>query len=261
MPHVAALYRYPVKGFTPEQRDALTILPSGRVAGDRVLGFRFASTEEPDDEWSRKQGMVVLMNTPGLARLQVRYDDRANRMAIVLDGKPFADEPLDTEGRVRLATALAGYVLGLDENPLEDHPERLPLRLVGDGVTPRYHDSQDGTVTLHGRGSLSALREALHDPEASELRFRSNVSIEGLDPWEEQTWIGRRIAIGAVEFTVDRPKVRCLATHANPITGVRDHPVMTTLTRAFDQKQPTFAVALIPAGPGEIRIGDEVRVL
>jgi uncharacterized protein YcbX len=37
-PRVAALYRYPVKGFTREACDALDILPGGRVAGDRVLG-------------------------------------------------------------------------------------------------------------------------------------------------------------------------------------------------------------------------------
>lgn len=40
MPHVVALYRYPVKGFTPEACDALTVLDEGRVAGDRVLGVR-----------------------------------------------------------------------------------------------------------------------------------------------------------------------------------------------------------------------------
>ena len=49
MPHVAALYRYPVKGFTPEMPASLTITDGGRVAGDRVLGFRFADTPEADD--------------------------------------------------------------------------------------------------------------------------------------------------------------------------------------------------------------------
>ena len=39
MPRVVALYRYPLKGFTPEHCTALTVLPEGRVAGDRVLAF------------------------------------------------------------------------------------------------------------------------------------------------------------------------------------------------------------------------------
>ena len=76
---VAALYRYPVKGFTPESCESLEVLPDGRIAGDRVLGFRFASTPEADDAWSSKHGMVVLVNTPGLAlpRDALRRCDRA----------------------------------------------------------------------------------------------------------------------------------------------------------------------------------------
>ena len=71
MPHLVALYRYPVKGFTPEECETLTVLDEGRIAGDRVLGIRFANTEAADDAWSRKHGMVALINTPGLARLRV----------------------------------------------------------------------------------------------------------------------------------------------------------------------------------------------
>jgi hypothetical protein len=85
MPRVVALYRYPVKGFTPEVCDVLSILGRGRVAGDRVVGIRFANTEEPDDAWSRKTGMVVLMNTPGLARLNVRFDSNTQLLSICLD--------------------------------------------------------------------------------------------------------------------------------------------------------------------------------
>ena len=47
MPRVAALYRYPVKGFTPEECATLTVLDEGRIAGDRVLGLRFADTRLP----------------------------------------------------------------------------------------------------------------------------------------------------------------------------------------------------------------------
>ena len=68
---VVALYRYPVKGLTPESQQVLTIGADGRVAGDRVLGVRLADNPAQDDEWSPKAGMLVLMNTPGLARLQV----------------------------------------------------------------------------------------------------------------------------------------------------------------------------------------------
>jgi hypothetical protein len=64
-----------------------------------------------------------------------------------------------------------------------------------------------------------------------------------------------------VPFRFESAKVRCLATHANPITGVRDAPVMTTLTRVFGQEQPTFAVGLMPLEGGEIHTGDTLTVV
>ena len=261
MAHVAALYRYPVKGFTPEECDTLTVLDEGRIAGDRVLGIRFADTEAADDAWSRKTGMVALINTPGLARLNVRFDEKAFRLRISLGTSVLVDELLNPEGRRRIGAVLSNYILKLDENPLTDHPERLPLRVIGDGHSPRYHDEEAGRVTLHGRGSLQALQAVL-GKDVSELRFRSNVAVDGLTAWEEQNWVGRKIRIGTVEFNVVKPKTRCLATHANPITGERDLPILTTLTQKMGQENPTFAVAMLPTGAGgQVRVGDQVSLV
>lgn len=177
MPHVVALYRYPLKGFTPEECETLMVLDEGRIAGDRVLGIRFADTQAADDAWSRKTGMLALINTPGLAHLHLRFEERTFRLHISLETTALVDEVLNPEGRKRIAAGLADYVLKLDENPLSGHPERLPLRVIGDGLAPRYHDDEAGRVTLHGRGSLQALAAAL-GTEVSELRFRSNIAID-----------------------------------------------------------------------------------
>ena len=106
MPQVVALYRYPLKGFTPEECKTLTVLDEGRIAGDRVLGIRFADTEAADDAWSRKTGMLALVNTPGLARLQVRFDEKAFRLRISLETAVLVDEMLNPEGRKRIADGL-----------------------------------------------------------------------------------------------------------------------------------------------------------
>ena len=103
--------------------------------------------------------------------------------------------------------------------------------------------------------------QARGDPALSELRFRSNSSIEGTDAWAEQSWLGRKLTIGELEFEAVRPKVRCLATDANPVTGVHDVPVMKTLKSAFKQAQSTFAIALVTSGPGgTLRVGDAVTL-
>lgn len=262
MPRVAALYRYPVKGFTPEACEVLTVRDEGRIAGDRVLGIRFADSEVPDDAWSKKYEFVALVNTPGLARLHLRFDHNALRLCISLEGAVLVDEALDDSGRKRIAAAIEAYVLKLDENPLSRHPERLPLRVVGDGVTPRYQDNEAGQVTLHGRESLAVVAAAIGDPSLREHRFRSNIAVEGLKAWEEQSWGERKVRIGQVNFDVVKSKVRCLATHANPETGERDMPILTTLVDAFAQKQPTFAVAMVTSGAGgKIYIDDKVNLV
>ena len=262
MPRVTALYRYPVKGFTPESCEVLTVLEEGRIAGDRVLGFRFANSAVPDNAWSKKHEFVALVNSPGLARLHVRFDHHALRLHISLQNSPLVNEVLDDNGRRRIAAAVESYVLKLDENPLAHHPERVPLQVVGDGITPRYQDNEAGQITLHGRASLAAVAAAIGNPGLSELRFRSNIAVEGLEAWEEQGWVGRKLRIGRVSFDVVKPKSRCLATHANPETGKRDLPVLTTLIRAFAAEQPTFAIAMVTGGAGgKIRVGDEVSLV
>ena len=262
MPRVVALYRYPVKGFTPEPCETLTVLEEGRVAGDRTLGFRFANVAVPDSAWTRKYEFVVLANTPGLARLELRFDHRTLRLRLSQAGAPLVEDGLDVRGRLRIAEALQEYVLSLDQNPLTGHPERCPLRLVGDGTQPRYQDNEAGQVTLHSRESLAALAAASGESLLEEQRFRTNIVIDGVPPWAEQGWVGSTIRIGSVEFDVVKSKVRCLATHANPRTGERDLPVMKILVSAFGQKEPTFGVGMLTRGSaGDIHVGDTASLV
>jgi MOSC domain-containing protein len=240
----------------------LTALPEGRVAGDRALGFRFADSPAPDVAWSRKHEFVALVNTPGLARLDLRFDHDAQRLRIASGGSLLVEDALDAGGRKRIEAAVQDFVLGLAENPLAGHPERVPLRLVGDGITPRYQDNEAGQITLHSLESLAAVAAAVDDTALDGRRFRSNIVIEGVKAWDEQDWFGRRIRIGRITFDVVRQKVRCLATHANPATGERDLPMMAKLMSSFGQKQPTFAVGIVTSGAGgEVRVGDEVALL
>ena len=49
MAAITRLYRFPVKGLTPQPVDRLDVRASGAVEGDRVLGFLFADAGEPDE--------------------------------------------------------------------------------------------------------------------------------------------------------------------------------------------------------------------
>ncbi len=257
MPNVVALYRYPVKGFTPERRDELVVQDDGRIAGDRVLAFRFADAATPEDldgldYWPKSKGLA-LQDFPALAALRLAYDD--GRVRITREQEVLVDAALDPAGRRELVEAVTEYVLGTAEG--RRLRGKTPLVLVGDGDSSRFQDRPRGFVSLHGQASRRALEAAL-GRDADDRRFRSNVVVEGFAAWEELSWHSR-VRIGDVAFSVEGPIVRCLATHANPDTGIRDAPVLTTLTRKVGQDQPTLGRLLLPLDRGGvIRIGDEV---
>ncbi|MGB3376645.1 MAG: MOSC N-terminal beta barrel domain-containing protein [Microbacterium sp.] len=278
MPRVAALYRYPIKGFTPERHDELTVQPDGRVAGDRVLAFRFADAAEPEqrdglDYWPKSKGLA-LESFPSLAALRVAYDHDSRRVRITHDDSLLVDAVLDAEGRAELTEIVTAFVLDSPEWKQLQRPGRLPLVLVGDGEHARFQDRSRGFVTVHSEASVNALNDVVPNKAPGlvldDRRFRSNVVIDGVDAWDELAWTGE-VRIGDLRFTAEGPIVRCLATHANPDTGIRDARVLTTLTREIGLSEPSLGRLLLLQGVsgsvddtggvgGVIRVGDEVGI-
>lgn len=263
--HVTKLYRYPVKSLTPEVCESIEITDDGRVVGDRVLAFRFNDAGPTDDlSWKRKSWFASLQHAPRLARITSDYDSIAMVLTIhmpdsdvVVSGK--IDNP---EDRLRIEQAVTQYALQMDGTPFVRNARHQPLRLVGDGINGRFHDTAAGRTTLHSRCSTIELAKALGIESIDDVRFRSNIVIEDVKPWQEFDWRGKRLLIGNVEFKVLKSVVRCLATHANPRSGERDLDVMKTLTRIIGQEEPQFAVSIVPVNKGgHIKLGDMVNPL
>ncbi|GAA4765136.1 MOSC domain-containing protein [Microbacterium gilvum] len=265
MVHVAALFRHPVKGFTPEAVDNLVVQDDGRVAGDRVLAIRFADAAEPEerdglDHWPKSRGLA-LMDFPSLARLDLAYDHAARRVTISAEGAVLVDAGIDDAGRRAIADAVTEFMRSTPDGRRLDRAGRLPLAVVGDGAGSRFQDRARGFVSLHGRGSVEAVDAAITGASVDDRRFRSNIVVDGLPAWDELGWRGR-VRIGDVAFSVEKPIGRCLATHADPDTGERDAPVLKTLTRVFGHDEPTLGILLLPVEEGgRIRVGDVVELL
>ncbi|GAA1790098.1 MOSC domain-containing protein [Leucobacter iarius] len=264
MAQVVALYRFPVKGFTQETCEELTIQDDGRVSGDRAFAFRYANALAPRERdgmeiWSKSKGLTR-MEYPALAALKLSTDASGERIRIDGPDGLHVDEPLSDDGRERVSAAVTEYLLDSADARGLEAPGRLPLSLLGDADRSRFQDSARGFVSMHSRESLRALESALARP-IDDHRFRSNIAIEGVEPWEEISELSR-VRIGDLEFAPQEVIGRCLNTHANPETGVRDAEVLTTLTRVIGQAQPTFGRFLLPLhGGGTIRVGDTVELI
>ncbi len=259
MIRVDALYRYPVKGFTPERREQLVVQDDGRVQGDRSLVFRFADALEPADATFPKSRGLALMTFPSLARVDLSFDDETQTLRLRVDDID-VEADLSESGRARLSEAVTAYLRTTSDARLLEADGVLPLGLLGDGRTARFQDRPRGFVSLHGAASVGDLDAAVPAP-VDDRRFRSNIVVGGTAPWAELEWQGR-VRIGEVEFEVQKPIERCAAIAANPDTGVRDARLLRVLTTEFGQDEPTLGILLLPvAGGGTIREGDDVTPL
>lgn len=287
---VTALYRYPVKGFTPQPCESLTVQPDGRIAGDRVLAVRFADSATPEDKdgldyWPKAKGLC-LQDFPTLARLRVDFDgrtltfrDRTDNDAVLVSAG------LDQAGRREICDALADWILAGPDAKRLGRPGRLPLELVGDGESARFQDRPRGFVSLHSEESVRELEEANGAANRSangaaneevpldDRRFRSNVVIDGVPARTELDWAvdNTDLTVGAVRFTAQKTIVRCMAVTANPDTGVRDANLLKALTKEVGLAEPALGVLLLPTDAtgsgavgsdsgtgGVLRLGDAV---
>lgn len=94
-------------------------------------------------------------------------------------------------------------------------------------------------------------------------QFRGNLIITGAKPFEEDSW--KRIQIGDVIFTLDKPCSRCILTTVSPEKGIKHphaEPLATLQTfRMDDSGDVDFGQNALIENTGIIRVGDTLTVL
>ncbi|HEX5007902.1 MAG TPA: MOSC domain-containing protein, partial [Hyphomonadaceae bacterium] len=133
---------------------------------------------------------------------------------------------LDTEeGRAALERFLQAF-LG-DEAPGK-------LRVLS-ASGHRFTDHPQGYISAINLASVRALAQAI-GARVDPLRFRANVYLDGLPAWaEDDLVVGAMISLGAARLKTFKPIVRCVATHANPDTGIRDIETVDLLRQYFSR--------------------------
>ncbi|THD85199.1 MOSC domain-containing protein [Aliigemmobacter aestuarii] len=140
--------------------------------------------------------------------------------------------------------------------PLAPKDRPLPARIVSAGRI--MSDTDFPSVSVLNLASNRALSERM-GVDLSPERWRGNLWVEGLAPWEEFDLIGRTLAIGEARLKIMEPIARCKATTANPATGRIDADTLAALNRHYDHQE--FGVYATVEQGGTISIEDEVRVL
>lgn len=120
-------------------------------------------------------------------------------------------------------------------------------------------------VTILSKESADALAEAVRREAPRRMsRFRMLVEIEGVAPFEEDTWQGRRVRLGGAIVVMRGPVGRCVVTTQDPSTGIKDFDTLRAIHRhrgrSADGKL-TFGMYAEVAEPGVVGLGDPVEPL
>lgn len=247
MTEVRALWRHPIKGHGREALTAVTLIAGQAMPGDRLWAVALEIARLSEGEWGpcvnfsrgSKTGAIMAINATlneGTETVTLTHPDRPD-----LTFRPDHDQQ-----------AFLDWV-----RPLMPAEGTQPLRLYrldGRGFTDTEYPSVS-LLNLASNADLAARMGA----DVSPLRWRCNIHLDGLAPWAEFDLIGKVLRIGTTEMIVREPIRRCLATTANPATGLRDLDTLGALNQNFDHQD--FGIYAEVVTSGAIAIGDRLEFL
>ena len=111
---IASLYRYPVKGLSPERLARADLTAGGYFPGDRLFAIENGpSGFDPSvPKHQPKIKFLMLMRDEALARLRIRYDDASETLVIKDAGREAVRGDLSTEaGRRTVETFFQTFMV------------------------------------------------------------------------------------------------------------------------------------------------------
>jgi uncharacterized protein len=216
---VTGLARHPVKSLQGEDCFTLDFDRRG-AAGDRLWALRTADGAIAAGKNTRRFRRV-----PGLLDYSAVYD-RAVPVIVTPDGARLRGD--DPSAHLHLSDLL-GQPVGLSRESDVWHMDA-------------------GAVHIVTTASLRAIGDA--DPR----RFRPNIVIDNDEPWAEDQWTGRSIAIGpTLRLRVTGRTERCaMVNMAQP--GLPPEPAL--LRRLADSRDLAFGIYADVTAPGTVTLGD-----
>lgn len=248
MPHVAQIFRFPVKGLSAEPVDRVELAPGGTLPFDRAFAVENGPSgfDPAAPKHLPKAAFLMLMRNEQLAALRTRFDDASSTLTIRNgDGSVVAGRLDTAEGRNAIEAFFDAYAAS---------DLRGPAKVVAaDGFS--FSDYPRNVVSMINPETVRAIGRRI-GAEVDPLRFRGNLIVDGLAAWEEFGWVGTRISAGGVTFAAVKRINRCAATNVDPVTGARDLTIPRSLLEAYGHAD--CGVYLEVVSGGELSVGDTI---
>jgi uncharacterized protein YcbX len=246
---IQSIYRYPVKGLSPEPLQRARLEVGETVPGDRLYAIENGPSRfDPAlPRYQAKIHYLMLMRNERLATLKTRFDEVGGTLVVAHDGREAVRGDLGSvAGRAAVERFFAGFCADELRGP--------PKVLQAPGFS--FSDVARKVVSIINLASVTALEDVVGAP-IDPLRFRGNVYVTGWPAWLELDLVGQEIAIGAhARLEVVKRIVRCAATNVDPDTGIRDMAIPDALLRTYGHADCGIYAEVLTAG--EMAVGDVV---
>jgi MOSC domain-containing protein len=247
---IASLYRYPVKGLTPEPLPRVALGIGQTLPADRRYAIENGPSgfDPADPTWMSKAYFLMLQRDEWLAALQTHFDDASNVLTIRRDGSVAVEGDLETaEGRAAVERFFATKFADAIKGP--------PKVLSGNGHS--FSDVAKKVVSIINLASLKAIENIVGLP-VHPLRFRANLYVSGWPAWHEFELLGQTLAIGDARLKVIQRIKRCAAINVDPENAARDLNILHALMRRLGHADCGI-YAEVTAG-GTVGVGDAIAI-
>jgi uncharacterized protein YcbX len=246
---IQSIYRYPVKGLSPEPMPCADLACGRTVACDRMYAIENGPSgfDPANPAYLPKQRFLMLMRNARLAKLRTKFDDQSHVLTIRAENHEAARGDLRTpEGRA----AVEGFFAEHCADEL-----RGPPRVLSAGGHS-FSDVAKKVISIINLASVADLENAVGAP-VHPLRFRGNLYVEGWPAWHELNLVGSEVTVGPdVRLKIVKRIVRCAATEVDPDTGIRDLPIPKTLMKTYGHADCGIYGEVI--ADGTVSVGDRV---
>src|ERR1700692_3316508 len=230
MAKISNLYRYPIKGLSPEPLTKMAVSHGQGLPFDRAFALALGTTRfDPEAPEPLDKGyFLMLRKNEKLAALATRLVPETGRLTIRHRGE------LVLEAARTSGAAAGGAMEDFMAAYLGEVTEGRPRLVSAAGhkftdvsvVSPVMMKA----ISVINLASVRALEQATGTP-VHPMRFRANIYLDGVPAWAELDWIGREVGIGGIRFRAALRTRRCAAIDVNPETAARD----TNLPKAIMQ--------------------------
>jgi uncharacterized protein len=245
---ITGLYRYPIKGLTPEPLRRVALRSGETLPSDR----RYAIENGPSGfdpaapSWKPKTVFLMLMRNERLAGLRSQFEDDTHLLTIRRDGEAVARGDLETaEGRA----AIERFFIENFAPELKGPPKVLTC------PGHSFSDVAKKVVSIINLDSVRAV-EAMVGADVNPLRFRANLYARGWPAWHERDLIGRTLTIGKARLKVVKNITRCAAVNVDPETAARDLDVPAAIQRRLGHNECGVYAEVV--ADGAIGVGDAI---